>query len=79
MRLRTARICLNLNLIMAPQACLEYVIIHELCHIKVRHTGPDFWNMVRRYVPDYLALRKQLREFHIPLFCLPTQQIVRSV
>ena len=59
---RTGRISLNLDLIRMPQACLDYVIIHELCHIKVRHHGPDFWRMVGRYVPDYLAVHRQLKQ-----------------
>lgn len=59
----TRRITLNLNLVKAPQSCLDYVIIHELCHIKVRHHGADFWRMVSCYVPDYLAVRKQLKEY----------------
>jgi predicted metal-dependent hydrolase len=58
---KTGRITLNLNLVKTPQACLEYVIIHELCHIKVRHHGPDFWQMVSRYRPDYLSEREQLK------------------
>jgi predicted metal-dependent hydrolase len=60
---RTGRITLNLNLIKAPHACLDYVIIHELCHIKVRHHGPEFWRMVSRYVPNYLEVRNQLKNF----------------
>jgi len=60
---RTRRITLNLNLIKVPSACLDYVIIHELCHIKVRHHGPDFWQMVSQYVPDYLLLRNQLNRY----------------
>ena len=60
---RTRRITLNLNLVKAPPASLEYVIIHELCHIKVRHHGPDFWRMVSRYLPDYLEVRKQLKPY----------------
>ncbi|HEY3307387.1 MAG TPA: SprT family zinc-dependent metalloprotease [Desulfuromonadaceae bacterium] len=58
---RTRRINLNLNLIKLPQTCLDYVIIHELCHVKVRHHGPGFWKMVECYVPDHLELRKQLK------------------
>lgn len=58
---KTRRISLNLNLIKAPPACLDYVIIHELCHIKIRHHGPDFWRMVGRYVPDYPDVRRQLK------------------
>lgn len=59
----TQRISLNQNLIKAPQECLDYVIIHELCHIKVRHHGSEFWEMVSRYVPDYLKVRLRLRQY----------------
>jgi hypothetical protein len=59
----TKRIALALNLIKMPTACLDYVIIHELCHIKVRHHGPVFWRMVSRYCPDYLAERRQLKQY----------------
>ncbi|GFE62036.1 M48 family metallopeptidase [Geobacter sp. AOG2] len=57
---RTGRITLNLHLIKASPACLDYVIIHELCHVRVRHHGPGFWKLVERYVPDHARLRKQL-------------------
>jgi predicted metal-dependent hydrolase len=60
---RTRRINLNLNLIKVPQACLDYVIIHELCHVTVRHHGPAFWRLVGRHCPDYATLRRQLRAF----------------
>ena len=59
----TKRIALSLNLIKMPPACLDYVIIHELCHIKVRHHGPDFWRMVSRYCPNYLIERKLLKQY----------------
>lgn len=58
---RTGRISLNLNLIKTSLECIDYVIIHELCHIRVRHHGADFWKMVERYVPDHARLRKQLK------------------
>ena len=60
---QTKKISLNLNLIKAHLACLDYVMIHELCHIKVRHHRADFWDMVRRFVPNYLELRKQLKPY----------------
>lgn len=58
---RTRRVTLNLHLIKLAPACLDYVIIHELCHIEVRHHGPAFWQLVARYVPDHGAIRRQLR------------------
>jgi predicted metal-dependent hydrolase len=57
---RTGRITLNLNLVKAPLACLDYVIIHELSHMKLRHHGPAFWRFVERYVQNHQDLRKQL-------------------
>lgn len=60
---RTGRISLNLNLIRAPLDCLDYVIIHELCHIRLRHHGPEFWRLVARYQPDFQALRSKLRQY----------------
>lgn len=60
---RTRRITLNLNLVRLPQTCLDYVIIHELCHIKVRHHGPGFWKLVGRYVPDYAHQRTLLKKY----------------
>jgi predicted metal-dependent hydrolase len=58
---RTGRVCLNLNLIKVPPACLDYVIIHELCHMKEPNHGPRFWKLVSRYVPDHQELRRQLK------------------
>jgi predicted metal-dependent hydrolase len=59
---RSGRICLNLKLIRAPLPCLDYVITHELCHIRVPNHGPLFWKLVSRYVPDHNELRRQLRQ-----------------
>lgn len=60
---RTRRITLNLNLIMMPPACLDYVVIHELCHITIRHHGPEFWQAVSRYFPEFMVVRKQLKQY----------------
>ena len=60
---QTKRISLSLNLIRMPLTCLDYVIIHELCHVKIRHHGPDFWRMVSRYCPNYLTERRLLKQF----------------
>lgn len=60
---RSGRVCLNLHLLATTPACLDYVIIHELCHIKIRHHGPDFWAMVERYCPGYREARAELKSF----------------
>ena len=54
------RITLNLELIKAPKDCIDYVIMHELCHLKEAHHGPRFWALLGRVMPDFEVRRKQL-------------------
>ena len=46
------RITLNLWLITMPVDCLDYVIMHELCHCKISGHGPRFWKLLERFLPD---------------------------
>lgn len=59
----TARGVINLNwqLIMVPSEVLDYVIIHELCHLKVHGHQREFWEYVAQTAPDYKKLRKWLK------------------
>jgi predicted metal-dependent hydrolase len=52
---------LNLALIKTPKDCIDYVIIHELCHYKVKHHGPKFWKLLHRLMPDFEELRNKLK------------------
>jgi predicted metal-dependent hydrolase len=52
---------LNWRLIMAPEAVFEYVVVHELCHLRERHHQPAFWRLVGAVLPDYDAQRRWLR------------------
>lgn len=54
------RITLNLLLIGAPRECIDYVILHELCHVKIKHHGSRFWKLVERLMPNYMEQRKKL-------------------
>ena len=49
------------RLVLAPAALLEYVVVHELCHLKFMNHSPEFWNEVAQYLPDYKNSRRQLR------------------
>jgi hypothetical protein len=55
-------VSLNWRLILAPDGVFEYVVAHELCHL--RHGGhrPAFWSLVRTSVPDADESRKWLRK-----------------
>jgi len=46
-------ILINWTLVFAPKAVLEYVVAHELAHLKVRSHGPDFWAHLATLMPDY--------------------------
>lgn len=53
-------VTLNLLLIVAPKECIDYVILHELCHFKIKHHGPRFWRLLESLMPDYEERRKKL-------------------
>ena len=52
---------LNLELLKAPVPLIEYVVLHELCHLKFPNHQKDFWNYVEFYMPDWKLRRKQLK------------------
>ena len=52
----------NWKLIMAPPGALDYVVVHELCHLWVFDHSPNFWALVERYMPDYRAWKKWLKD-----------------
>jgi predicted metal-dependent hydrolase len=56
----SGRINLNLWLVKASVACIDYVVVHELCHFKVKSHGPRFWKLVARFIPDFAERRKAL-------------------
>jgi predicted metal-dependent hydrolase len=44
---------LNMNLIKAPQCVIEYIVLHEICHLKIKGHSHHYWDLVYRYMPDY--------------------------
>ena len=52
----------NYRLIFAPPAVLDYVVVHELCHLTHMNHSKDFWNMVSSVMPEYKEYRKWLRD-----------------
>ncbi len=55
---------LNFNclLVLCPPKVMDYVIIHELCHLKEMNHSPHFWAEVEKYSPDYKAYKQWLKE-----------------
>ncbi len=58
----TKKIWLNLQLAKKPVDCLEYVILHELAHLKVRNHGADFVAILDEYMPNWRDIRKKLND-----------------
>ena len=53
---------LNLRLMMAPDPAIDYVIIHELCHLREMNHRPAFWALVETYCPDYRHWKDWFRQ-----------------
>jgi predicted metal-dependent hydrolase len=51
----------NWQLIQAPQVVVDYVIIHELCHLHHHNHSAYFWNLVAHFCPDYKRQRQWLK------------------
>ncbi|OGX07260.1 MAG: hypothetical protein A2Z88_06205 [Omnitrophica WOR_2 bacterium GWA2_47_8] len=64
---RTKTINLNWQLVMAPLEVMDYVIVHELCHLAHPDHSKRFWNKVKQYAPDYKLREKWLKEHHLAL------------
>ena len=52
----------SFRLMLAPPRVLDYVVVHELCHLKHMNHSKEFWNMVESILPDYKEHRKWLKE-----------------
>ena len=50
------------RLILVPGEVLDYVVVHELAHLRIGGHGADFWSLVDRHVTDSRAARRWLRE-----------------
>lgn len=55
---------LNFNclLMLMPDKVLDYVVVHELCHLKQMNHSKKFWMEVEKYMPDYKSYKKWLNE-----------------
>lgn len=52
----------NLRLCMAPREIIEYVVVHEICHLRQRNHSPAFWHEVEMILPDYKTREKYLKQ-----------------
>lgn len=58
----SGKIQLNWKLIMAPPTIIDYVILHELCHLRQHNHSPAFWRLVARFDPNFTTHRAWLKQ-----------------
>lgn len=57
---KAGRIWINLQMAEKPPECLEYVVLHEIIHLKIHNHGREFKTMLDRYMPEWRTVRKLL-------------------
>ena len=62
LRILQKKIRLNLQLAKKPIDCLEYVILHELAHLKVKNHNEQFVAIMDQYMPYWREIRKKLND-----------------
>lgn len=60
---KSGHIRLNWKLIMLPISLMDYLIVHELCHLIHPHHSPAFWQKVQAVSSDYKKKREELKEY----------------
>lgn len=65
-----AEVRLNWRLIQAPPHIINYVVAHELAHLKEMNHSTKFWAVVERICPDYLKAERELKQLSVQLHLL---------
>jgi hypothetical protein len=61
----SGKISLNYRLMKLKKEIIDYIIIHELCHLRQMNHSKKFWLEVEKIIPGYKALKKELRQFGV--------------
>jgi predicted metal-dependent hydrolase len=60
-----ANLNFNYRVVFLPPPLLDYLIVHELCHLQEFNHGPNFWALVAKAIPDYLERRVALKKIRL--------------
>lgn len=56
-------ICFNFRVVMLPPKIIDYVIVHELCHLVEMNHSKKFWDLVQKFLPSASVSRKDIKEY----------------
>lgn len=62
---RKQNINLNYKIIFLPKKHRDYIIVHEMCHLKEFNHSKKFWTLVEKAIPNYLDIKKELRNHEL--------------
>ncbi|MFZ4648115.1 MAG: M48 family metallopeptidase [Patescibacteria group bacterium] len=62
---RDGNLNFNFRLIFINPDLLDYVVVHELCHLKELNHSPSFWKLVENVLPDYRLRRRELKRLSL--------------
>lgn len=64
-------ICFSYRVMLLPEAAIDYIVVHELAHIRHKNHGAEFYELISRYMPDHrersALIRRLLKEGTLPL------------
>lgn len=63
----TKTIHLNWQIILSPIKVIDYVVVHELCHLTYPNHSKRFWNRVEKFMPDFKEYRDWLKKNHLDM------------
>lgn len=65
---RKGNLNFNYKIALLPQRMTDYIIVHELCHLREFNHSRKFWNLVEKTMPDYLDIRAELKKSKVSFY-----------
>jgi hypothetical protein len=64
---RKGNISFNYRIVFLPLRLAEYIVVHELCHLKEFNHSRAFWELVKSFVPEYKEVRRELKRYRLEI------------